>query len=147
YRCGMTMQIGPILSPVARRTVAPGSKHQSFGQRVPAGWTKERSNADEQRWAAMNSDGPERDVISERIIGAAFTVANALDSGFPEQVCEKSPALELRVVRKRLCLLIKFGRPRVEVQRVAGDSCRAHVTANRAAPSLFITAHRCSSAL
>ena len=127
----------------------------------------------------MNSDGPEHDAVSERIIGCAFTVANTLGNGFLEKVYENALALELRgagfaveqqrpigvsykgvpvgeyfadllvegailvelkTVRaldgahraqcinylratgKRLCLLINFGRPRIEVQRIADDS-------------------------
>lgn len=126
----------------------------------------------------MNTDRPERDALSERIIGCAFTVANTLGSGFLEKVCENALALELRdaglaveqqrgitvtyrgtlvgeyfadllvdntvlieltTVRaldrahraqcinylratgKDLCLLINFGAPRVEVQRVVQD--------------------------
>src|SRR5581483_10112901 len=45
---------------------------------------------------AMNSDGPERDAVSERIIGCAFMVANTLGSGFLEKVYENALALELR---------------------------------------------------
>ena len=123
----------------------------------------------------MNTDRPERDGITERIIGCAFTVANTLGSGFLEKVYENALALELRaagpvveqqrsahvtyketlvgeyfidllvegaiiielkIVRaldrahraqslnylratgKNLCLLINFGTPRVEIQRV-----------------------------
>ncbi len=44
----------------------------------------------------MNTDRPERDAISERIIGCAFTVANTLGSGFLEKVYENALALELR---------------------------------------------------
>ncbi len=126
----------------------------------------------------MNTDRPERDAISERIIGCAFTVANTLGSGFLEKVYENALALELRaaglaVEQQRgitvtykgalvgeyfvdllvedavlielktvraldrahraqcinylratgttLCLLINFGAPRVEIQRVVHD--------------------------
>ena len=126
----------------------------------------------------MNSDRPERDAVSERIIGCAFTVANTLGSGSLEKVYENALTpdpraaglaveqqrpisltyrgvligeyfadlpvegailVELRAARaiggahraqcindlraagKRLCLLINFGRPRIEVQRIADD--------------------------
>jgi len=44
----------------------------------------------------MNTDRPERNAISERIIGCAFTVANTLGRGFLEKVYENALALELR---------------------------------------------------
>ena len=126
----------------------------------------------------MNTDRPERDAISERIIGCAFTVANTLGSEFLEKVYENALVLELRAaglaveqqqgitvtykgtlvgeyfvdllvedgvlielktVRaldrahraqcinylratgKTRCLLINFGTPRVEIQRVVQD--------------------------
>ena len=126
----------------------------------------------------MNTDRPERDALSERIIGCAFTVANTLGSGFLEKVYENALALELRAAGlaveqqrgitviykgtpvgeyfvdllveqavlielktaraldgahraqcinylrttgKNLCLLINFGAPRVEIQRVVED--------------------------
>jgi GxxExxY protein len=159
-------------------TAVRGSERQPFGKHSLAGWAKARANADEQRWAAMNTDRPERDAVSERIIGCAFTVANTLGSGFLEKVYENALALELRAAGfaveqqrpigvtykgvlvgdyfadllvegavlielktvwtldgahraqcinylratgKRLCLLINFGRPRIEVQRIAED--------------------------
>jgi GxxExxY protein len=136
---------------------------------------EERLNTDEHRWTLMNTDRPERDAMSEQIIGCAFVVANTLGSGFLEKVYENALALELRAaglaveqqrgitvtykgalvgeyfadllvedavlielktVRaldrahraqcinylratgKRLCLLINFGTPRIEFQRV-----------------------------
>ena len=123
----------------------------------------------------MNTDRPERNAITERIIGCAFTVANSLGRGFLEKVCENALALELRTaglaveqqrritvtykgtvvgeyfadllvedsilielktVRaldraqrinhlratgKNLCLMINFGAPRVEIQRVVEE--------------------------
>jgi len=126
----------------------------------------------------MNTDRPERNAITERIIGCAFTVANSLGRGFLEKVYENALALELRTaglaveqqrgitvtykgtvvgeyfadllvedsilielktVRaldhahraqrinylratgKNLCLMINFGAPRVEIQRVVED--------------------------
>jgi GxxExxY protein len=44
----------------------------------------------------MNTNRPEWDALSERIIGCAFTVANTLGSGFLEKVYENALALELR---------------------------------------------------
>jgi hypothetical protein len=34
----------------------------------------------------MNANGPELDAIANRVIGCAFTVANALGCGFLEKV-------------------------------------------------------------
>jgi GxxExxY protein len=45
----------------------------------------------------MNANRPELDAISNRIIGRAFTVANALGSGFLEKVYENALAVELRM--------------------------------------------------
>ena len=45
----------------------------------------------------MNANRPELDAISNRIIGGAFTVANALGSGFLEKVYENALAVELRM--------------------------------------------------
>ncbi len=124
----------------------------------------------------MKRDKEVADVVTERIIGCAFTVANTLGVGFLEKVYENALAheirkcglavvqqraivvlydgvavgdytadlivdddiiVELKVVRdlhdlhvaqcmnylratgKRLCLLINFGRPRIEIRRVA----------------------------
>ena len=75
---------------------ARGSERQRVGNHLLAGWVEERTDADEQRWAAMNSDGPEHDAVSQRIIGCAFTVANTLGNGFPEKAYENALALELR---------------------------------------------------
>jgi GxxExxY protein len=126
----------------------------------------------------MNANGPALDAISSRIIGCAFSVANALGSGFLEKVYENALAVELRtaglaVAQQRgiavrykdvlvgeyfvdllvedavlielktvraldgahraqcinylratgrsLCLLLNFGRPRLEFQRVVLD--------------------------
>lgn len=44
----------------------------------------------------MNTNAPVLDAMSNRIIGCAFTVANALGSGFLEKVYENALALELR---------------------------------------------------
>jgi len=123
----------------------------------------------------MNTDRPERNAITERIIGCAFTVANSLGRGFLEKVYENALArelrtaglaveqqrgitvtykgtvvgqyfadllvedsilIELKTVRaldraqrinhlratgKNLCLMINFGAPRVEIQRVVEE--------------------------
>jgi GxxExxY protein len=45
----------------------------------------------------MNANRPELDAISNRIIGCAFTVANALGCGFLEKVHENALAVELRM--------------------------------------------------
>jgi GxxExxY protein len=45
----------------------------------------------------MNANRPELDAISNRIIGCAFTVSNALGSGFLEKVYENALAVELRM--------------------------------------------------
>ena len=44
----------------------------------------------------MNTNAPELDALSNRIIGCALTVANTLGSGFLEKVYENALALELR---------------------------------------------------
>jgi GxxExxY protein len=126
----------------------------------------------------MNTDGGAPTGVTERIIGCAFTVANALGIGFLEKVYENALAhemrkrglvvaqqrgivvryddivigdytadlmvddriiVELKVVRSLseqhvaqcvnylratgldFCLLINFGRPRIEIRRVAGN--------------------------
>jgi len=124
----------------------------------------------------MNTDDPGLNKLSERIIGCAFTVSNALGVGFLEKVYENALAhelrkaglgvqqqhamavrydgiivgeyiadflverlilVELKVVKAlddvhiaqcmnylratglRLCLLMNFARPRVEIKRIA----------------------------
>jgi GxxExxY protein len=123
----------------------------------------------------MNADRSKLDAMSNRIIGCAFSVANALGSGFLEKVYENALAVELRMaglaveqqrgitvtyksivvgeyfvdllvedtvlielktVRtldraqcinylratgRHLCLLLNFGTPRLEFQRVVLD--------------------------
>ena len=44
----------------------------------------------------MNANGPELNALSNRIIGCALTIANALGSGFLEKVYENALAHELR---------------------------------------------------
>ena len=58
---------------------------------------KGRFNANKRKWPKMNANRPELDAISNRIIGCAFTVANALGSGFLEKVYENALAVELRM--------------------------------------------------
>ncbi len=124
----------------------------------------------------MKRDKEVADAVTERMIGCAFTVANALGIGFLEKVYENALAHEirkcglavvqrraiivlydgaavgdytaelivdddiiveskvvkdlhdlhvaqcmnyLRATDKRFCLLINFGRPRIEIRRVA----------------------------
>lgn len=57
----------------------------------------------------MNTDRPERDAISERIVGCAFAVANTLGSGFLEKVYEDALVPEFRAAG--LCLRVYFGMP------------------------------------
>ena len=44
----------------------------------------------------MNTDDPKLNKLSERIIGCAFAVSNALGAGFLEKVYENALAHELR---------------------------------------------------
>jgi hypothetical protein len=89
--------------------------------------------------------------VTERIIGGAFGVANAPGCGLVETVYENGPAHEvlivedqiivdltvvgdlsdvhvpqsrddLRAAGKSLCLLINFGRPKVEVRRITAEA-------------------------
>jgi GxxExxY protein len=124
----------------------------------------------------MNADASRLNAISERIIGCAFTVGNALGHGFLEKVYENAHELrkaglvvaqqrainvcydgvtvgeyvidllvegevlvEIKTVRvlddvhsaqclnylkatgHRLCLLINFAKPRVEIRRIVRD--------------------------
>ena len=62
--------------------------------------------------------------ISKQILGCAFAVSNGLGSGFLGKVYENALAHELRkaglkVTGLRLCLLLNFGKPRVEIRRVS----------------------------
>ena len=115
----------------------------------------------------MNTNRPELDAISNRVIGCAFTVANTLGCGFLEKIYENALAAELRMAGlavkqqhgitvtykgilageyfvdlliedavlierahraqcinylratgRHLCLLLNFGTPRLELQRV-----------------------------
>src|ERR1700752_4548599 len=93
----------------------------------------------------MNADVPVLNRISQRTIGCALTVSNTLGCGFLEKVYENALAYELRqaglavelkAVRAldnvhraqcvnylkasnlRLCLLLNFGRPRLEIHRL-----------------------------
>ena len=45
----------------------------------------------------MDANRPELEAISNRVIGCAFTVANALGCGFLEKVYENALAVELRL--------------------------------------------------
>ncbi|MCG2738085.1 MAG: GxxExxY protein [Candidatus Methanoperedenaceae archaeon] len=90
--------------------------------------TKPQINADERRLNAL----------SEEIIGAAFEVSNVLGVGFLEKVYENALNIELevkavkeidtvhfaqclnylRITGLKLCLLINFSKPRVEIKRI-----------------------------
>jgi hypothetical protein len=65
----------------------------------------------------MDADRNRLDEISERIIGCAFTVANALGAGFLEKVYENALAHELTKAGLAVCLLMNFANPRLEVRR------------------------------
>jgi hypothetical protein len=78
------------------------------------------------------------DPVTERIIGCVFRVANTLGHGFVEKVYENALALKvvaalsdmdlpqcrnyLRTTGKPLCLLINFGRPKVEIRRITAQA-------------------------
>jgi len=81
----------------------------------------------------MDADGERSalDTITSRVIGCAHTVGNVLGPGFLEKVYENALMVELRSVVNRvqclnylratglrIALLLNFGSPRVEVQRV-----------------------------
>ena len=95
----------------------------------------------------MHADGQSLNDLSGRIIGCAFTVLNALGAGFAEKIYENALAHELRkaglatvqqrsvtalnddhrgqcmnyvkATGLRLCLLLNFGNPRLEIKRIA----------------------------
>jgi hypothetical protein len=62
------------------------------------------------------------DRISYSVIGAAQTVSSALGFGFVEKVYENSLMIELAEaglqVQQPVCLLLNFGRPKLEVKRI-----------------------------
>ena len=89
----------------------------------------------------MNTDEREQrqwlTMLSGKLIGACYAVSNELGCGFAEKVYENALMIELRergisarqsfhqaqclnylrASGLRLCLLINFGRPKVEVKR------------------------------
>ena len=56
---------------------------------------------------AEHADSDRLNDLSRRVIGCAFTVLNTLGAGF----LEKASGL-------RLCLLLNFGKPRLETKRM-----------------------------
>ena len=82
------------------------------------------------------------DLLVEDAILIELKTVRAIDSAHRAQCINY-----LRATGKRLCLLINLGRPRIEVQPIADDPWRSDSAAHRTALSLFIGAHRCSSAL
>jgi hypothetical protein len=75
---------------------------------------------------AKHADNNERNGLSGRVIGCAFTVPNTLGKGFPGKVDENALAFEVRAAGHylkasglRLCLLPNFGDPRQAIKRVA----------------------------
>jgi hypothetical protein len=89
--------------------------------------------------AAKHADNSELNELSGRVIGCAFTVLNTLGAGFLEKVHENAVAYEVRAaglsaVRQHgaevhykdilvgeyfVDLLLNFGKPRLEIKRVA----------------------------
>ena len=62
------------------------------------------------------------DRLSGVIIGCAFRVMNGLGAGFAEKVYENALAQcinYLAATASHLCLLLNFGKPRVEIKRIA----------------------------
>jgi hypothetical protein len=72
----------------------------------------------------INADERRLNAISEKIIGAAFEVSNVLGVGFLEKVYENALNVELqclnylRITCLKLCLLINFYKPKVEIRRI-----------------------------
>jgi len=63
--------------------------------------------------------------LTEKVIQCAFTISNTLGCGFLGKVYENALAHELRNYLKatnlRLCLLMNFGKPKVEIRRIANS--------------------------
>jgi hypothetical protein len=73
-------------------------------------------------------------LLPKRIIGCALTVLHALGTGFLEKVYENAlvhelrksglavsqqhPMVDLKATGLHLCLLLNFGKPRLEIKRV-----------------------------
>ena len=57
--------------------------------------------------------------ITERIIGCAYTVSNVLGCGFFENDIHVVQCLNyLKGSGLKVCLLINFGKPKVEIRRI-----------------------------
>ncbi|MDP3105699.1 MAG: GxxExxY protein [Candidatus Methanoperedens sp.] len=65
----------------------------------------------------INTDKHRLNALSEQIIGAAFEVSNVLGTGFLEKVYENALNY-LRITGLRLCLLLNFSKPGVEIKRI-----------------------------
>ncbi|MCX6547399.1 MAG: GxxExxY protein [Acidobacteria bacterium] len=63
----------------------------------------------------------DNDPLTAQIIGCAYLVANGLGSGFLEKVYENALAHELRKAGLKVCLLMNFGRPNIEIRRLMMD--------------------------
>ncbi len=63
--------------------------------------------------------------LTEKVIQCAFAISNTLGCGFLEKVYENALTHELRNYLKatnlRLCLLMNFGKPKVEVRRIVNN--------------------------
>lgn len=84
----------------------------------------------------INTDKHRFNALSEQIIGAAFEVSNVLGTGFLEKVYENDIIIEVKAVKEidaihfaqclnylritglRLCLLLNFSKPGVEIKRI-----------------------------
>jgi hypothetical protein len=75
----------------------------------------------------MNADAPVLNRISQRTIGCAMTVANTLGYGFRRRSTKtrwRAQCMnDLRATGLHLCLLLNFGRPRLEIKRLVWRSC------------------------
>jgi predicted outer membrane lipoprotein len=59
------------------------------------------------------------------VIGCAFTVLNTLGLGLLEKVYENALAYEVRAASLQLYLLLNFGKPHLEITRMAHGLRRA----------------------
>ena len=67
----------------------------------------------------MNTDRHRLNHISEKIIGCAFSVSNALGAGFLEKVYQAQLLNYLKATNLSLGLLINFGTPKIK--RIIND--------------------------
>jgi PD-(D/E)XK nuclease superfamily len=122
--------------------------HQHFSNHLSAPLERKALNADIKKMHAEHADSDRLNDLSGRVIGCAFTVLNTYGVGFPEKVYANALAYQLRaagffVVQQcsvrvhyhdvlvgeyftdlfqasglRLCLLLNFAKPRLEIKRV-----------------------------